>query len=240
MVVCNLCGWTGEEFRPRFGTEGRPVVCPECGSLDRNRHLWCLLGRVDALRDRPALLDIGPSPALTRRVEPVSRYVSIDLQAFAPAVVPMDLRKLEFPDDYFHVVLCADVLEHIRDDTRALREIFRVLRPDGCLFLRVPHKKNLRARTDEWPEPDQHGHWRRYGARDIADRLTEIGFGVTRMNLRDELPENEFDRAQTFVARKPSGGEAPAWEYSLLEWMARRRLTDPADAKEFVHKPISS
>ena len=178
MVECNLCGWSGEQFDPRFREGGRRVVCPSCLSLDRNRHLWCLLQEFSPLDASAALLDIAPSPALTARIEPRCRYVSIDVQAATPAVIPMNVTRIEFPSDYFSVVLCSDVLEHVRDDDAALREIHRVLRPGGVLFLRVPYSDELPA-TDEWSVPDEHGHWRNYSPTDIADRLGALGFHTT-------------------------------------------------------------
>jgi SAM-dependent methyltransferase len=240
MKVCNLCGWRGEEFAPRFRTEGRLVVCPDCQSLDRQRYMWLVMEQSGVLDGRPAVLDVGPSPAITSRVAPRSRYASIDVQAFTPAVIPMNLTRLEFPSDYFDVVLCSHVLEHIKDDGAALREMYRTLRPGGRLFLQVPHKTNLAADTEEWEPPDRHGHWRMYGAQDLQRRLEAIGFDVTSDNVREAHLELELDRMQLFTCRKPASDDAPEWDYALLDWMAERRAADAPDPKAFVHKPIST
>ncbi len=45
---------------------------------------------------------------------------------------------LPFADGCFDLVLCAEVLEHVRDDGRVLAEIRRVLRPGGDLVVSVP------------------------------------------------------------------------------------------------------
>lgn len=47
---------------------------------------------------------------------------------------------LLFPDDYFDVVVMFEVLEHIEDQQTTLRELHRVLKPDGTLVLSVPRK----------------------------------------------------------------------------------------------------
>ena len=54
------------------------------------------------------------------------------------------------------VALCLEVLEHIEDDQRAVREIHRVLRPDGLLIAAVPY-------TYYWPQYLKLlGHFRHY------------------------------------------------------------------------------
>lgn len=55
-----------------------------------------------------------------------------------------DLRKLQFEDNYFDLIICSDVLEHIREDYKAFSELARVLKKGGTLLLTVPanSKKN--------------------------------------------------------------------------------------------------
>lgn len=57
----------------------------------------------------------------------------------------MNIRKMSFPDNYFDIVICIDVLEHLyRDEVeQALREIKRVLKKDGVLFLQTGMNKLL-------------------------------------------------------------------------------------------------
>ncbi len=49
------------------------------------------------------------------------------------------------PDEAFDVVLCEDVLEHVRDPEQVLTECWRVLRPGGLLVARFPSIRMLRA-----------------------------------------------------------------------------------------------
>ena len=46
---------------------------------------------------------------------------------------------LPFPDNYFHAVILSEILEHIEDDERAMKEIFRVLKPGGIAVMTVPN-----------------------------------------------------------------------------------------------------
>ena len=49
-----------------------------------------------------------------------------------------DALRLPFPDDTFDRVICSEVFEHIPDDTGAMAEIRRVLKPGGVLAATVP------------------------------------------------------------------------------------------------------
>jgi len=49
-----------------------------------------------------------------------------------------DALRLPFPDGAFDKVICAEVLEHLADDSSAMAELARVLRPGGLLAISVP------------------------------------------------------------------------------------------------------
>lgn len=51
----------------------------------------------------------------------------------------VDIHQMPFADASFDKVLMSEVLEHLQDDRRALREIWRILKPGGILAISVPH-----------------------------------------------------------------------------------------------------
>lgn len=56
------------------------------------------------------------------------------------------IEKLPFPDKTFDAIYCAEVIEHIYDTEVAIKELNRVLKKDGYLFLSTPYHgflKNL-------------------------------------------------------------------------------------------------
>lgn len=60
--------------------------------------------------------------------------------------ITLCLSKIEdmpFKNDYFDMIVCTDVLEHVEDLNRSLRNIVRVLKPGGTLLLRVPYREDL-------------------------------------------------------------------------------------------------
>ncbi|MCU0513915.1 MAG: class I SAM-dependent methyltransferase [Anaerolineae bacterium] len=50
-----------------------------------------------------------------------------------------NLYHLPYPDNSFDAVILSEILEHVDDDVRGLREAFRVLRPGGVVAITVPH-----------------------------------------------------------------------------------------------------
>jgi SAM-dependent methyltransferase len=50
----------------------------------------------------------------------------------------MDVTRLPFADNSFDIVICSEVLEHIPDHARAMRELTRILKPGKILAVSVP------------------------------------------------------------------------------------------------------
>lgn len=51
----------------------------------------------------------------------------------------MDVRNLEFLDEFFDIIIMSEVLEHIEDGDKALSELTRVLKKDGIFLLTAPY-----------------------------------------------------------------------------------------------------
>jgi SAM-dependent methyltransferase len=158
-------------------------ACRVCGSLERHRLVSLLYDlRPELLLPGADVLNIAPDPMLAARVSrSAGRYVAGDLEGeFGPT--RLDVLDLQFPDASFDVVICNHVLEHIPDDRQAMREIRRVLRPNGWSMLLVPDVRD--PTTDEdltITDPGerlrrygQRDHVRRYGW-DYLERLRECG-----------------------------------------------------------------
>ncbi len=64
-------------------------------------------------------------------------YITADIES-PLAKVKMDIHQIPFGENYFDVVLCNHVLEHVQDDIKAMSEINRVLKPGGWAILQVP------------------------------------------------------------------------------------------------------
>jgi SAM-dependent methyltransferase len=71
----------------------------------------------------------------------------------------------------FDSVFCFNVLEHIKDDSRALKNIFKLLSSGGSLVLIVPAHNFLMSGFDQ-----KIGHFRRYSKDALKDKLLLAGF----------------------------------------------------------------
>ena len=104
-----------------------------------------LKGRISVLTFGD-VLDIGAGRDILRQsaTGAVRSWVSLDYDLRAPTIdVQGDAHNLPFPDTNFDCVVCADVLEHLRDPERAMEEMRRVLRPKGIAIVSVPFFLNL-------------------------------------------------------------------------------------------------
>lgn len=91
----------------------------------------------------------------------------------------------EFKPEYkYDLILCLEVLEHIKDDKRTLNLFNSWLKKDGILVLSVPHRQNLWNYTD-----DIGGHYRRYSKQELINKLISANFEV----------ENIFDYGFPFI-----------------------------------------
>ncbi|MHC4789395.1 MAG: class I SAM-dependent methyltransferase, partial [Planctomycetota bacterium] len=122
----------------------------------------------------------------------------------------------------FDVVLCIHVLEHVEDDRRAMREIFRVLKPGGWAILHSPvdkmRERTLEDRSVTSPERreqlyGQKDHLRIYG-RDYVERLKEAGFRTRVDDYLRRLGPEAAERhrlgqeLEIYVCSRPEGPEA--------------------------------
>lgn len=186
---CPVCGYAGpfEDLHPKTGTR-RHAQCPRCGALERHRLQYAVVRPL--LEERPArtlaMLHVAPEPFLRRFfAAQFGTYETADLEM--PDVDhQVDLTRLPFADAAYDFVYASHVLEHIREDDRAIGEIRRVLRPGGVAVLPVPI---VAEKTIEYPEPNPNEtfHVRAPGL-DYFDRY-ERWFAAVERHRSDSVPE---------------------------------------------------
>lgn len=72
-------------------------------------------------------------------------YDEIALQHLEPPLYDVhflrgDAMRLPFADESAHVIICAQVYEHVPDDLQLIAELYRILAPDGLVFFSGPNK----------------------------------------------------------------------------------------------------
>jgi SAM-dependent methyltransferase len=155
------------------------------------------------------VLHVAPESEPKQWLAEVSRsYVLLDGGRGPDVDIVADITAIPLPDSSLDVILCHRVLEHVLDDTGAMREFHRLLRPGGTLNLSVPQAVH-RERTTEWLVPDESHdlHVRHYG-NDLSARLESVGFMVTPVTWlcarnRDDLLSRSAYPMRMYEAEKP-------------------------------------
>ena len=108
--------------------------------LERHRLLWLYLkNETDFFTKKIKLLHFAPEQAFYRKFKKLSNidYDTIDLNS-PIAKIKADICDLPFEDNTYDFILCNHVLEHVLDDKKAIKELYRVLKKDGTGIFQVP------------------------------------------------------------------------------------------------------
>ncbi len=209
---CPVCGESSQYFKPFGIVPRKDAQCPNCGALERHRLAWLFFQNNTDIFDGKSkkMLHIAPEfcfiSILKERLG--NDYLTADL--FNPrAMVKMDICDIKYPDRSFDIIYCSHVLEHILDDKKAMKELFRVLKTNGWAVLNVPitSKKTFEDASIIAPEErlkafGQDDHVRRYGP-DYADRLRGSGFTVKVIKSGDLVNYNDAIK----MGLTPASGE---------------------------------
>ncbi|MDX1463514.1 MAG: methyltransferase domain-containing protein [Marinirhabdus sp.] len=180
------------------------VLAPGTLSLERHRLFWLYLtNETDFFSAQLNVLHFAPEQAFLKRFKKLENitYTTTDLNS-PIADVKADICDLPFEDNTYDFIICNHVLEHIPDDTKAMRELYRVLAPGGTAILQVPYDRD-RQHTFEDPsitDPKeraaifgQYDHVRIYGM-DYFDKLRTVGFKVDAVDYTATLSAEEIQK----------------------------------------------
>ncbi len=216
MRKCIVCGRSLERYVPieqKYRKKTKPETlnreeysCPYCYAVDRDRLITAFLKRLllsDDLGDsgdsdhsfsksterRFDLLEIAPSGALQWYLN--SHWGGVNLYTadlYMPDVTcQTDIQNMEqIEDGAFDMIVCSHVLEHVRSDRQAMREMYRVLDSNGLAVILVPIDLEREYIDEEWGLSEeensrrfgQKDHVRAYSRRGFLERMQETGFRV--------------------------------------------------------------
>ncbi|MCF7799633.1 class I SAM-dependent methyltransferase [Candidatus Babeliales bacterium] len=129
------------------------------------------------LEKNSKILDIGSGTGQDLQI--INKFGNayvVDIEQKSLDMIPIDLVSekklsdacnLDYPDNYFDIVVTFDVLEHIKNDKKAVQEIYRVLKPNGKFIFTVPAFNFLYSNHDK-----NLGHFRRYNKQKLKMLLT--------------------------------------------------------------------
>jgi len=169
---------------------GMPII----GLRIRARNIFTLIPSSHSYKN---ILDAGSGPGvfsfeLGRRF-PDAHVLGIDLLESAiddcrkiahrskvknVTFLKKDIESLE-EKNFFDLILCVDILEHVEDDLKVLKALFDVASPGGILVLHVPA---LHRRYPVWKKSlnfDMETHVRiGYRIEEILEKITQTGFSI--------------------------------------------------------------
>jgi SAM-dependent methyltransferase len=223
---CNVCRASYKMFAPRFPLAedkdaieknkviagyGENVYCPGCMSTARERLVIAMLGKINIAGKK--VLHFSPEEKVYHYLAGKAEIITADLEPdfyknIDSKSLQEDLTKLSFAANSFDVVIANHVLEHIPDDRRAMKEIYRVLKPPGIALLQVPFStiisttieepgmNNSRRQSELFGQKD---HVRIYSLNDYISRLRETGF------LVEYIPYESLHELHSFAIQPGEG-----------------------------------
>lgn len=180
------------------------VLSPSTLSLERHRLLWLYLkDKTNFFNKKNKVLHFAPEQAFYKKFKKLSHidYTTTDLNS-PIASVKADICDLPFADNSYDVILCNHVLEHIPNDTKAMQELYRVMRPGGWGIFQVPQEIKRETTFEDDTITDkaertkifgQYDHVRIYGM-DYFDKLRAIGFRVEAVDYTATMSAQEIDK----------------------------------------------
>ena len=178
------------------------VLSPSTYSLERHRLLWLYLkNETSFFKSKLKVLHFAPESALMNQFKKLKNlsYDTIDLNS-PIADIKADICDLPFLDNSYEFILCNHVLEHIVDDNKAIRELYRVLKKNGIGIFQVPIDYNRDTTFEDFSVTNkkdrnklfgQYDHVRIYGL-DFFDRLQKAGFSVERCEYTSKLSKEDI------------------------------------------------
>ena len=178
------------------------ALSPGTLSLERHRLLWLYLNNETNFFSRTLkVLHVAPEQCfynLFKNLKNIN-YTTFDLNS-PLADIKGDICNLPFKENSFDFILCNHVLEHINDDKKAMKELYRVLNKNGTAILQVPINQKSNKTFEDSSIVDkkeriekfgQYDHIRLYGL-DYFKKLEAFGFKVDPLKYSKEFTESEI------------------------------------------------
>jgi SAM-dependent methyltransferase len=172
-------------------------ACPVCGVSDRERMYALYLDKKFANLDKQRqykFLDFAPNPFFSNNVikskYPFINYRSVDLYSTAVDDTNVDIQAMvQYENNSVDFFICSHILEHVLHDEVAMKELYRILHPNGFGIVMVPILPSLAADTEsdtydipeaqKWHLYGQYDHIRQYSKKGFMDKLQRAGFKLS-------------------------------------------------------------
>lgn len=174
--------------------------CPHCGCSDRDRIFAIQINKLVKHQEIPLkgyFVEFAPIPVLTKRIRellPKWNLRTADLydQKVDDKIDICDMRE-KYSSNYFDFFLCSHVLEHVRDDVKALQELFRITKKGGYGILMAPIHKSLKKTREALGCETTEARWRLFAQDDHFRLYSKSDWQLKIKNAGFELLQNLFN-----------------------------------------------
>ncbi|MGN0373998.1 MAG: polysaccharide biosynthesis C-terminal domain-containing protein, partial [Butyrivibrio sp.] len=170
----------------RYQGMDQNVICPVCGSLPRHRILVSWMNENEEWIGGKNILYFAQEKSVRRWL---NRHhidcTTADL--YFKADLKINIEDTGLNDDSYDMIICNHVLEHVSDYKKALRELYRIIRPGGRIILSFPvdpslttvyEDNSISSEEERIRHFGQNDHLRIFGS-DSTELLKSFGFHVT-------------------------------------------------------------
>jgi len=216
LLYCPVCCHYVSEFLPLsdyyaenakkygciFKTEDFEMInekqysCPICYASDRERFYALFINYMkekilnENENQKVKIVDFAPSLSLGKFIKNQNLFEYRTADLFMENVDDkVDITDLNiYKTGSFDAFICSHVLEHVIDDKKALRELYRILKPSGGwgilvvpIHLTLEHIYEDPSKTspeERWMHFGQDDHVRVYSKNGFRERISEAGFAV--------------------------------------------------------------
>jgi len=167
----------------------KTYICSKCGSSDRDRLYKLYIDKNESFNGKTMILDFAPAPQFENSMrQKFKKYRTADLMIDGvDDKIDITNMKADYKTDMFNFFICSHVLEHVDDDTRALSELYRVLKPGGRGILMTPiidkegiqdEDPRVKSKKERIRRFAQDDHVRLYEKKVFLQRVKDAGFRV--------------------------------------------------------------
>lgn len=195
-VICEICNWRGKFF---FAEK-----CPNCNSLPRTRLVPYSLKYFNLVNDNLKILHIAPNTNEFNYVKEnfnnLLCYNRLDIKQRKHTNIKRSITNTCLDSNSYNLIIVWHVFEHVKEDVKAISEMYRVLKIKGSLLVSVPIYPIGNTITYEDSEIEKkdyaefHGHYDHFRScgLDYYKRFEAIGF-KTKTLFVSSLDQNRID-----------------------------------------------
>lgn len=165
-----------------------------------------IIDEIKIYKKSGSLLDIGCGFGLLLKVakdkgfevlgvEKEKRAVEIATKKWKLSVVKGEFPEVDIKSAFFDVVICFDILEHVRNPKQFLSSIDHILRKNGLLVIQSPNIESIMAKItrDRWNWLLVPNHLWHFSPKTLPIILKKSGFEILKLKTLDDLSEFNFN-----------------------------------------------